>query len=312
MARIASTVLVVALLAATVAAFVLTQGLKLEMSPIFGTKVENAVFSPVCGCDKRAARISFKLRDADRIDVAIVDGSDRVVRTIEQGRSYPPGAVEVRWNGRDDAGRVLPEGAYRPRVHLDREHFTTTLPNPLRIDVTRPVVQLIGVAPRVFSPDGDGRSDRVLARIRASEPVRGTLFVNEKRRQLKRFRAEEDTLSWNGRILGRPARQGAYAIQAGGVDEAGNRAELTRAVPVVLRFVTLGRDRVVATAGSRFAIRVSADAERVRWTLGARSGVARPGTLRLLAPLQKGTFTLTVEADGHRARASIFVRERPS
>ena len=312
MARIASTVLVVALLAATVAAFVLTQGLKLEKSPIFGTKVEDAVFSPVCGCDKRAAKVAFRLRSADRVDITIVDGDDRVVRTIERGRSYPKGLVAFRWNGRDDRGRVLPESTYRPRVHLAREHFTTTLPNPLRIDVTRPVVTLVAVAPRVFSPDGDGRSDRVVARIRASESVRGTLFVNGKRRQLKRFRAEADTLSWNGRIGGRPARQGVYAIQAGGIDEAGNRAERTRDVPVVLRYVALGRDRVVATAGSRFAIRVSADAEIVRWTLGGRSGLAAPGTLRLRAPLQKGTFTLTVEAAGHAARAPVFVRERPS
>ena len=73
MARIASTVLVVALLAATAAAFALTQGLKLQKSPIFGTQVQ-PVFSPVCGCDKQTARIAFKLRNADRIDVAIVDG----------------------------------------------------------------------------------------------------------------------------------------------------------------------------------------------------------------------------------------------
>ena len=51
MARIASTVLVVALLAATAAAFALTQGLKNQPAGIFGTKVERGVFSPVCDCD---------------------------------------------------------------------------------------------------------------------------------------------------------------------------------------------------------------------------------------------------------------------
>ncbi len=95
--------LVVALLAATAAAFALTQGLKLQKSPIFGTQVQ-PVFSPVCGCDKDTARIVFKLRNADRIDVSIVDG-DEVVRTIERGRSYPKGPVVIEWDGRDDAGQ---------------------------------------------------------------------------------------------------------------------------------------------------------------------------------------------------------------
>ena len=78
---------------------------------------------------------------------------------------------------------------------------------------------------------------------------------------------------------------------------------------MAVRFVALGRDRITAAAGAPFAVRVSSDAERVRWTLGGRSGFARPGTLRLRAPLQKGRFTLTVSANGHTARAAVFVRE---
>lgn len=300
--------LVVALLAATAAAFVLTQGLKLERSPIFGTAVENDLFSPVCGCDKARARISFKLRKADRVDVAIVDG-DRVVRTIERGRSYPAGPVVVAWDGRGDDGEVLPEAEYRPRVHLDRERFTTTLPNPIRIDVTPPVVRVVSVRPRVFSPDGDGRSDRVVVGFRSSEPVRGILFVDGQRRELKRFRAAEGTLSWNGKVRGRPARQGRHVLEAGAEDAAGNLAARTAAVPVVLRYVSLGRSTIQVTVGARFALRVSADAARVRWSLGGRSGTARPGTLRLRAPAQKGRFTLTVRAHGHAVRAAVFVRE---
>ena len=38
----------------------------------------------------------------------------------------------IRWDGRDDAGRILPEGDYRPRIHVRSEHQTITLPNPIR------------------------------------------------------------------------------------------------------------------------------------------------------------------------------------
>jgi hypothetical protein len=77
---------------------------------------------------------------------------------------------------------------------------------------------------------------------------------------------------------------------------------------VVARYVVLGRDVVETTAGGRFAVFVSSDAARVEWTLGRRTGTARPGTLRLDAPLVPGRYTLTVTANGYRARAAVLVR----
>ena len=309
MARIASTVLVVALLAATAAAFALTQGLKLQKSPIFGTDVQ-PVFSPTCkpGCDSDQALIAFKLREPTRIDVSIVDGGE-VVRTIERNRSYPAGPVAIEWDGRNDAGEILPEGEYRPRIHVHSGRQTITLPNPIRIDVTAPVLQDASVQPRVVSPDGDRRSDRVTVRYRLNEPGRGMLFVDGRRRALTRFPRTEETIVWSGKVGGRPVPAGVYELQLAAFDPAGNRTERTTPIPVLIRYVTLGRDRIPVSAGARFAVRVSSDAPRVRWTLGGRSGFARPGTLRLRAPLQKGRFTLTVSANGHTARAAVFVRE---
>lgn len=307
MARIASTVLVVALLAATAAAFALTQGLKLQKSPIFGTKVVG-VFSPVCGCDRQTAEIGFKLRKPDRLDISIVDG-DEVVRSIARSSSYPKGPVTIEWDGRDDAGTVLPEGEYRPRVRLRGAHQTITFPNDIRIDLTPPVIQDVSIRPIVISPDGDGRSDKVTVRYRLSEPGRGELFVNGKRRALTRFPRTEETIVWAAKADGRPVRSGRYSLQLVAFDPAGNRTARTIAVRVTVRYVALGRSRIAIASGASFAVRVSSDAPRVRWTLGGRSGFARPGTLRLLAPLQKGRFTLTVSANGHTARAAVFVRE---
>ena len=196
--------LVVALLAATAAAFALTQGLKLQKSPIFGTRVQ-PVFSPVCDCPKQTARIAFKLRKADRLDISIVDGGE-VVRTIERGKRYPKGPVVIRWDGRDDAGRILPEGDYTPRIHVRSEHQTITLPNPIRIDVTPPVIHDVTVRPRVISPDGDRRSDKLTVHYRLSEDGRGVLFVNGKRRALTRFPRTDETIIWNGKVRGRPVR----------------------------------------------------------------------------------------------------------
>lgn len=308
MARIVSTVLVVALLAATAAAFALTQGLKRQKSPIFGTDVDK-VFSPVCRCKTDRATIAFKLRKPDRIDVAIVDEADQVVRTVVRERELGKGPVAIEWDGRDDAGAVLPEGEYRPRVHLDRAHRTIRLPNPITLDVTAPTVELVTYAPRVFSPDGDRRADSVTFRYRLSEPGRGMLFVNGKRRVLQLFAREADSLTWYGKLRGKSLRAGTYQAQIGAFDPAGNRAERSQPVELVIRYVALGRDVVTVAPGERFMIPVSSDARRVRWTFGGRKGTARPGSLRLQAPLQTGDFTLFVSANGRGARVPVLVRE---
>ena len=301
--------LVVALLAATAAAFALTQGLKNQPAAIFGTKVPRPVFSPVCGCDSRTASITFKLRQQDRLDVAIVDGSDRVVRTIESGREYAKGPVEIEWDGRNDAGQVLPEGEYKPRIHLRDDRTTYTLPNPIRIDITPPRVVRVSVRPTVISPDGDRRGDRATFRYRLSEPAVAMLFVDGKRRVRKLFARTDDSIVWYGKVDGKALPPGTYGARLAAFDPAGNVSERIGPIQLVIRYVALGRTRISVTAGARFALRVSSDARRVRWSLGGRGGLARPGTLRLRAPLQKGRFTLTVSANGHATRAAVFVLE---
>ena len=142
--------------------------------------------------------------------MSIVDGSDRVVRTIERGRAYDKGPVEIEWDGRDDAGKVLPEGEYKPRIRLRDDRTTYTLPNPIRIDVTPPRVERVTVRPTVISPDGDRRADHATFRYRLSEPGRGLLFVDGKRRGLTRFPRTEDSIAWYGKVDGRALPPGPY------------------------------------------------------------------------------------------------------
>ena len=78
---------------------------------------------------------------------------------------------------------------------------------------------------------------------------------------------------------------------------------------VRIRYVALGRKRITVAAEAPLAVRVSADATRVRWRLGGRTGTAAQGTLRLRAPAVTGRYTLTVTANGHSSRAAVFVVE---
>ena len=160
---------VTALLAATALAFAYTEKLKLTPSPILGTRVDK-IFSPVCACGTDTATISFRLRRRDRLTVELIDSRGRRVRTLVADTPARRGRVSFFWDGRSEAGVVVAEGVYRPRVHLAAERRTIVLPNPIRVDVTPPVVELVSLAPRVFSPDGDGVRVRgvVTARISGS------------------------------------------------------------------------------------------------------------------------------------------------
>lgn len=307
MARIVSTVLVAALLAATAAAFALTEGLKLQPSPIRQTQLVSKVFSPVCDCDTSDASIRFRLRRADRLDVSIVDGGGAIVRALVRGQSLPAGRVAFDWDGYDNAGTVVPEGEYKFRVHLRRERKTIDLPNPISVDVTAPAIRSFVLSRDVLSPDGDRRADRVIVRYRFTEKARALLYANGRRAALTNFARDEDKLDWFGKVGGRPLPAGRYRLQLGARDPAGNVAPRTAPKPVVIRYVALGRNRIEVAAGARFAVRVSSDARRIRWRLGSRGGIARPGTLVLRAPLQRGRFTLTVTARGHSTRAAVLV-----
>ena len=85
-------------------------------------------------------------------------------------------------------------------------------------------------------------------------------------------------------------------------------ARARREKKVLIRYVSLGRDRIETVAGARFAVLVLSDAARVEWKLGQRTGTARPGTLKIRAPLQPGRYTLTVSANGFSDRAAVIVR----
>jgi hypothetical protein len=309
-ARYAPAALVAALLVATGLAFAYTEQLKLTKSPIRGTRVSK-IFSPTCGCATDRARISFVVRKQNRVGVEIVR-SGKVVRQLVVDRAARAGQrLRLTWDGRDDAGRLVAEGQYRPEVRLERERTTIKLPNLIRVDTTPPVVTLVRARPRVFSPDGDGRRDRVRVDYRVDGPARVSLYVDGVRAVRKRGQQEEGRIEWNGRVDGQPPERGTYALDLRAEDVAGNRGQPSATARVVLRFVALGRTRIEVPAGGRISVLVLTDARRVAWRLGARSGTARPGTLRLHAPQQPGRFTLVVTAGGHEARAAVLVRRPP-
>ncbi|MGZ4396370.1 MAG: FlgD immunoglobulin-like domain containing protein [Gaiellaceae bacterium] len=301
MARYAKIALVLALLAATAGAFALTESLKLEKSPITGTRVAKTL-SPTCNCPTRAARIAFRLRKANRLTVAIVDSDGKVVRTLVRGRSVPHGLVVLSWNGRNDAGRVLPDGSYKPRVHLSSDRRTILLPNPIRLDTHPPRAAILSVEPQVFTP-GHGR---VTVTYRVSEPANAILYVNGRVRVRSRFHPTQGKIQWFGTVGSVQLPAGTYGLQLAGVDLAGNLGPRTAPRPVRIRYIEPASPLVRVKAGGPVVVRY-VPALPVRWVLDGRSGFAQKGVVRLRAPDQPGRYGLFLSRGGHDARVTVVV-----
>ena len=300
MARTVSTALVVCLLGGTAAAFAVTQGLKLDRSPISGTYVDKLV-SPGSG---RTAAIEFRLREADTMTVAVADDDGEVVRTLQLRRRVPARRFAFSWDGRDDAGRALPEGEYRPRIRLADERQTILLPNDIELDTTPPSFEHGELRPRVISPDRDGRADGIRVRYSAGEKVHALLFVNGKRRYYSRAR-ESGVIRW-----GVPFPAGRYRLQIAVEDRAGNVSPRAEVGSVRIRYIELARNVIRARAGLRFRVGVSTDASTYRYRFAGRRGVRRGNFLVLRAPEKERRYRLYVRANRHADTALVIVRPR--
>ena len=306
MARALPTLLVLALLAATAGAFALTEGKKLQKTPITRTGV-GKLFSPVCECPTDHVGIRFRLRTADRLTVTIRDGDGHTVATLVRGKPYRRGWVRLRWSGVQASGIAVPDGSYRPAVHLARAHRTIVLPNPIEVDTVAPTVVGAQPKPLLLSPDGDGRGDVLSVRYRLNEKAHGVLFVDRKRRVYSKFARTVDRIQFFGKVRGKPLATGPHPLTFAAQDPAGNLSKPQRIGTLTVRYVRLARRRVSIGPRERFFIRVSADAKRVAWRFAGRSGTARPGTLVFRAPKKPGTYRLYVSVGSHADKARVKV-----
>ena len=301
MARVLPIVVVLALLGGTAAAFAVTEGLKLEKSPISKTSVSKVV-APDSLSDSKAT-IQFVLGKPGRLTVEIVNGSGTVVRTLARSKPASRGAQLFQWDGRNDGGEVVPDGTYRPRVHLSAEHKTILLPNPIRMDATPPLIRLVSVSPRVIAPFG--KNSQVRITYQTSERAQALLYVDgDPKTHVRRF-LRAGGFTWGGRAA-RSLKPGAHRIRLRSIDLATNVGPPSRALTIVVRGVQLRPYSVHVAAARRFGFRVL-NAQRYAVHFLSLHREHRGPLLVLRAPKQPGRYVLRVATDGHVARAIVVV-----
>jgi hypothetical protein len=312
-ARVLSTAVVLALLAATAGAFAITEGAKLDKSPIAGTDV-TPIFSPA-GTIKKLAYVSFRLRTRERLTVWIQDSHGRRVTTLLTPRSAAAGTrFKLAWDGFSGGGVIDPDGTYQPVVKLEHSHRTIVLPSTIRLDTVAPAITVSQVPSRhpILSPDGDGHGDEFRFQYKLSESAHAILAIRGRRVLFTRGQKTTGEIVWDGKVRNSQkqlvrARPGRYLLTVSAQDVAGN---VSKGVPVAVaqvRYVVLARDRVVVAPGARFALRVSTDAPTVHWRLRGRSGVEPSGTLHFRAPTSSGVFKLYVTVGSHSAVCTVVV-----
>jgi hypothetical protein len=149
-ARIA-TVLVGVLIAAAAVAFLRAEHLKLERSPVAKPSIQK-FFSATCMAGTRhcnpshRAALSFTIRRPATVALAIVDGDGHVVRRLSGPVAHPKGVIRTSWDGRTASGELAPDGDYHLRVELRSLGRTITIPNPVVLDDTPPVITVRSTA----------------------------------------------------------------------------------------------------------------------------------------------------------------------
>lgn len=234
-----STVAFAVLVLATIAAFFVTQHLKVTTPLLQGAPAPvPATINPLHGvpCFGRnsgSTTISFYLQHrSDTVDVYVVDGDGNILRTVASGRHMrkdirnPDGVFH--WDGREADGRVAPDGTYYFRVALRDQGRTITLKDvPVKVKTAAPRPVVVSVSPRAI-PAASG-SMKVTILYAGNENRGGTILLYRTggpagARLVKTFLTpwKGHTAVWDGTINGRPASAGAYQVGIEVTDAACN------------------------------------------------------------------------------------------
>jgi hypothetical protein len=325
LSRFAVTAVVLALVAATSAAFAVTERLKLERSPITAPAFTRDV-SPVCDCPTAEARLELRFRRPEVVTATIVDLQDRPVRVIAVREEIAAGTHAFVWDGRDESGDVVEDGRYRLRLRFERERRSILVPTVIRVDTRAPRLRGVTVSRETISPDGDGRGDKLVIRYRTDERASAELVVDGRVvvRTRLRERGTRHKLEWRGTFRDEttgelvPAPRGTYEVSLVVRDVAGNESAET--FPLRVRYIELDQTAYEAEVGGVLRFTVDTDAAVYEWFLfRPRNGRFGPPVLldrevterevavRIPSDARPGTYVLRAVAVEHRARANVAV-----
>ncbi len=179
----------------------------------------------------------------------VTDSSGVVVRTIQNKEERPenvdfknliarltyiktgiPIPDSLRWDGKSDAGTVVPDGTYHYRLEAydDNGNLGKSPDGTVIVDTTPPMVSS-NAAYLIFSPDGDGTKDTLPIQQTGSVEDTWTGIIStiagEKVRTYTWQGSVPPSFEWDGKTdNGNLAPDGVYSYHVAATDRAGNSA----------------------------------------------------------------------------------------
>jgi hypothetical protein len=252
-----------------------------------------AVLTPNGDGVGEATRISFSLTTAATATVEILDGSGATVRRLANARSFPVGTSRLLWDGRNGSGVLVPDGLYSVLIVAQSPGQSDSATEDLIVDRT---LGHLGVAPRPFSPNGDGRRETTTVTFELARPATTRVLVLYGDQRIATLRSAADlpaglqSFVWAGRTRwGTRAVDRRYTMRVEATTPLGrrvlsSRVRLDTTPPAVRisRAVAGRRTSVTAVLGAAALLKVRFGASTVVW-LDAAAGahtISRTGVFR--------------------------------
>lgn len=319
------------LVAATFAAFFVAQVLKSAPATVKTGKVVR-YFSPNGDGRRDATQVTFTLKEGDEVAVNVLDADDNLVRRLETGlEAAALKPVTVTWDGRDDNGRVAPDGRYSLSLDLERQGLSLPVRgSSVFLDTTPPRPSVAETDPTIVGPVASPVRFRIRG-VSSRKPTRVEILRTdvEPYETAARFRvpAGRTRGEWNGRTGGVPAPPGTYMVVVKVRDRAGNQgsgpAELppdprnVRGQPgITVRRLAVRAPAEPVRAGALIRFAVDSRGRPYRWTLRrvgqgrlAKRGRSSNFALGMHAPREgSGMYLLEVQAGRDRVTVPLLVQ----
>jgi flagellar hook assembly protein FlgD/outer membrane protein OmpA-like peptidoglycan-associated protein len=229
--------------------------------------------------------------------------SDKLLDRLAYVQKQIPLPESVTWDGKDDAGAVVPDGAYGVRLRAadDNGNVSETAPVKVVVDDTPPSAQL-SAEYLVFSPNGDGSKDLLfIAQSGSVEDLWKGVITDSSGAVVREWSyasAAPAATSWDGLTKdGVLAADGTYVYRLSSTDRAGNATAVelagieisTRPTPVGLSVdkaffspngdgandtVTISLDVPVAAGMEKWSLVVRDSSRRAVRTYGGAQPIA--------------------------------------
>jgi hypothetical protein len=213
---------------------------------LYDATVYPSVITPNADGVDDVARIAYKLSTNADLSIYLVDAQGEK-HYFRQDRRRSAGAYQVDFSG-VVGGRMLPDGDYTWMIEATTDDGTTaTAQGTLGIrdaDTLLPELHGFSVYPPVFTPNQDGKNDRVTINYYLNKPADVAVYllgpegakypIAEKERGVPPGQPGMHTYDYEGGVdLGAdPPPDGDYVVRAEAVDRVGNRTVVTSTLTI--------------------------------------------------------------------------------